>query len=75
MLKRETDKLTFTGWFWFRVIPGTISLAADDPLTFVEISRITGQHHHGLIFILHAVNKSPSPMIHSGVANVRAGHS
>lgn len=67
--------LTFTGRSRIRVIPGAVSLAANDPLTLIEISRITGQHHHGLIFILHAINKPPPPMIHRKMADVRAGHS
>lgn len=81
MLKASLDftityiELTFTGWSRLRVIPGAVSLAADNPLTLVEVSRVTGQHHHGLIFILHAVNKPPPPMIHCGMADVRAGYS
>lgn len=61
---RRIKALTFTCRSGFRVIPGAVGLATNDPLTLVEVPRVTGEHHHGLILILHAIDKPPSPMLY-----------
>lgn len=72
---QKIKALTFTCRSRCRIIPGAVGLATNDPLTFVVVPRVTGEHHHGLILILHAIDKPPPPMFYYSVANVRAGYS
>lgn len=66
--------LTLADWAWVWVVPGAVGLAANDPLTPVVISWVTYEHHYSVILVLSSIDQPPSPMFHSRVADVRAGH-
>lgn len=67
--------LTLADWTWIWVVPGAVGLTANDSLTPVVITWVTYKHHDGIVLVLCSIDQPPSPMLHSRVADVRAGHS
>lgn len=55
--------LTDRSGIW--IVPGSIDLAADDPLPPVVVSWVTYEHHDGVILVLGSIYQPPSPMFHS----------
>lgn len=65
---------TVTDWSGIRVVPGSVDLATDDPLSPVVVSWVAHKHHDSVILVLGSVYQSPPPVFHSRVADVGTGH-
>lgn len=66
--------LTVTGGPWVWVVPSAVCLAPDDSLALVVIPGVAYEHHYGVVLVLSPINEPPPPVLHGGVADVRAGH-
>lgn len=65
---------TLTDWSGIRIVPGSIDLATNDPLSLVVVSWVTYKHHDSIVLVLGSIYQPPSPVFHSRVANVGTSH-
>lgn len=65
---------TLANWSGIWIVPGSIDLATNNPLSPVVVSGVTYKHHYSIILVLGSIYQSPSPVFHSWVANIGTSH-
>lgn len=56
---------TVTDWSGIWVVPGSVDLATNDPLSPVVVSWVTYKHHDSIVLVLGSIYQSPPPVFHS----------